>query len=236
MDSDDVVLPEYVQSLVRTLEINGTDAAVCGFYFWSRGKQEPCCGESAPGIYGCDKYMLRFLEDWSCSLLWNKIFRRESVGNIRMEEGHRVDDEFFTYQVCLNCNTVAVTDQPLYLYRLRASSAMQDMASVQEKIMLDRIAYNVVRYRHISEKMPHLEEAYFASTLDTLARYWHHSKNMLTAQKAIRTWVKQHTGRIWKLLIPLRQKLGYLKCFYLSKPAVMAEENSIQIELEAYFE
>lgn len=236
VDSDDVILPEYVRILVQTLETKAADGAACGFYFWSREKQEPCYGESTPGTYKCADYMLRFLKDWSCSLLWNKIFRRESVGNIRMEEGHRVDDEFFTYQVCMNCNKVAVTDRCLYRYRLRASSTMQDMNSVHQEIMLDRIAYNIARYGHIAEKMPQLEEAFFASTLDTLARYWHHSKDMPQAQQEIRNWVKAHTGRILKLHISLRQKLRYLNLLYLKKPMVMSEPNPIQMAQQEYFD
>lgn len=236
VDSDDVAEPDYVGHLVQSLEETQADAAVCGFWFWSRRKAEACTGETEPGAYSCEAYMLRFLQDWSCSLLWNKIFKRETIGDIRMEEGHRVDDEYFTYQVCMNCSVVAVTDRCLYRYRLRASSAMQDMASVQEKIMLDRIGYNTMRYRHIADKMPGLEEPYFLHTLDTLTRYWHHSKDMPAAQKAIRGWVKAHTGRILRLNLPLRVKLAYLKGLYLQKPTVMSEPNPIQMEQQEYFD
>lgn len=236
VDGDDAAESQYIGHLVQTLEENNADAAVCGFYFWKRSECGACTGETGPGVYSCEEYMLRFLQDWSCSLLWNKIFTREAVGGIRMEEGHRVDDEFFTYQVCMNCKTVAVTDRCLYRYRLRASSAMQDMASVQEKIMLDRISYNIMRYRHIADKMPRLEEAYFVHTLDTIARYWHHSKDMPVAQKEIRNWVKKHTVRMMKLRISLRRKLGYLNRLYLKKPMVMAEPNPIQMERQEYFD
>ncbi len=235
VDSDDVPEKEYIRHLVQTLEANHADAAVCGFYFWSRTITEACTCETAPGVYDCNAYMLRFLKDWSCSLLWNKLFRREVIGNIRMEEGHKVDDEYFTYQVCMNCHLVAVSDRCLYRYRLRASSVMQDMAAVQEKIMLDRIQYNVARYRNVSEKMPELEEAYFLHTLDTLTRYWYHSKDMPEAQQEIRNWVKQYTFRILGMRTTLRRKLGYLNQLYLRKPAVMSEPNPIQMEPGEYF-
>lgn len=236
VDSDDAVDADYVAHLVRTLEENDADAAVCGFYFWSRNGLKSCTGDTRPGVYDCDAYMLRFLSDWSCSLLWNKIFKKEAVGDIRMEEGHRVDDEYFTYQVFMNCGKTTVTDRCLYRYRLRASSVMQDMVSVQEKVMLDRIGYNTMRYQHIAMMMPRLEEPFFVNTLDTIARYWHHSKDMPAAQKAIRNWVNAHTGRILKLPVALRQKLGYLNRLYLRKPAVTAEPNPIQMEQQEYFE
>lgn len=236
VDSDDTVEPDYVDHLVRTLENARADAATCGFWFWCRSRSENRTGNTEPGLYGRDAYMLRFLQDWSCSLLWNKIFRRKAVGSIRMAEGHRVDDEYFTYQVCMNCAAVAVSDRPLYRYRLRASSAMQDMATVQEKIMLDRVGYITARYRQVSEKLPALEEAYFADALDTITRYWHHSKDMPAAQAQIRRWVRRHTGRILTLSMPLRRRLGYLKALYLRKPAVTAEPNAIAFDAQAYFD
>lgn len=236
VDSDDAAEPDYVRHLVRTLEEYRADAATCGFRFWSRSKAEIRTGDTKPGVYDREEYMCCFLLDWSCSLLWNKIFSREAIGSLRMAEGHRVDDEYFTYQVCMNCAAVAVSDRPLYRYRLRSSSVMQDMAAVQEKIMLDRVGYLTTRYGHIADRMPALEDAYFVNTLDTISRYWHHSKDMPEAQKAIRRWVKAHTGRILKLRLPLRRKLGYLRGLYLRKPAVTAEANPIQMDAQEYFD
>lgn len=236
VDGDDAVEPDYVGHLLQTLENAHADAATCGFWFWQRGGCEDRTGPTAPGRYDREGYMACFLRDWSCSLLWNKIFRRTAVGNIRMAEGHRVDDEYFTYQVCMNCAAVAVSHRPLYRYRLRASSAMQDMAAVQEKIMLDRVGYITARYQQVSEKLPALEEAYFTDALDTITRYWHHSKDMPAAQAQIRRWVHRHTGRILTLHMPLRRRLGYLKALYLNKPAVTAEPNAIAFEAQAYFD
>lgn len=236
VDSDDVVERDYVRILTETLENSNADAAVCGFSYLKRNGMKICTGLTAPGIYSCEEYMLRFLKDWSCSLLWNKIFRREAVGDLRMAEGYRVDDEYFTYQVFLNCGTVVVTEESLYRYRLRVSSAMQDMADVKEKVMRDRIGYNIQRYAHIAEKLPALEEDYFINTLDTLVRYWHHCRNMPHAREEIRLWVKKHTSRIVRLHIPMIQKISYLKLLYLTVPALEGEPNSIQTDTEELYQ
>ena len=236
VDSDDTVEDDYVRHLVDTLEENQADAAVCGFSFWSRSGRQTRTGDTVPGLYSCEEFMLRFLADWSCSLLWNKIFTREAVGTIRMDEGHKVDDEYFTYQVCMNCGRVAVSHQRLYHYRLRASSVMHDMAAVQERVMLDRIAYNVARYAKVSARLPQLDDAYFLHTLDTLARYWHHSKDMPAAQKQLRSWINEHFGRLLRANMTLKQKLSYLLAFYFRKPAVTAEANPIQADPDAYFD
>ena len=235
VDGDDLVAPDYVLHLLRTATENEADMATCGFYNLARtGAEVTECVET--GSHTHKEYLLRFLKDWSCSLLWNKIIRRDVIGDIRMEEGHKVDDEFFTYLVVMNCRKVAVTDTPLYYYRMRGSSVMQDMGPHLERIMLDRIEYVTTRYRNIVQKVPEIEAEFFLDALDTMSRYWYHSKAMPKAQKQIRSWVKAHTGRITRMNISVKKKLGYLYHFYFKKPAVMSEQNSIQMEDGAYFD
>lgn len=236
VDSDDVVLPDYVAHLVQTLQTSGADAAVCGFGFWSRADFETAAVETAPGLYTGEEYMRCFLRDWSCALLWNKIYRREVIGGLRMAEGHRIDDEYFTYQVCLNCRKVAVTDRCLYRYRLRGSSAVQDPTAKQEQLMLDRIGYITQRCVHIAGKMPSLEPEYFLDALNTITRYWRHSKDMPAAQKQIRSWINRHVARLLGMRLPLRQKLAYLKALYWEYPALVGEPNPISRDRDTYFD
>lgn len=229
VDSDDTVEPDYVKILLETM--GDGDMAMCGFYFRSRSGSQ--LDIVAPGSYDREGFMKRFLEDWRCSLLWNKIFRRESIGDLRMAEGHRVDDEFFTYQVALNCRKVSVTDKCLYHYRMRGSSVMQDDSAVKERMMLDRISYVTERYRIVGAEIPALRAAYFSNAADTLSRYWLHSLGMSFAQKMIRNWVMTHTV---PLLIMGKRGLVYLKCFLLTKPKYCGEPNPLQFAEDEYFD
>ena len=235
VDGDDAVDPRYVERLLETVQKGDGDIGVCGFYNWTKSGKAAVKPKNV-GSYSREEYLLQFLEDWSCSLLWNKIFRRDTVGNLRMAEGHKVDDEFFTYQVVMNCHNVAVTDLPLYGYRIRRSSVMQDMGSHQERIMRDRIEYVTTRYQNIAERIPQIEPAFFQDALDTMTRYWVHSKDMPTAQEQIRKWVKAHTGRILRLKLPLKRKLTYLYQLYIMKPAITAEPNPIQADSDKSFD
>jgi glycosyltransferase involved in cell wall biosynthesis len=235
VDGDDAVRPDYVKQLLTYVTDRNADIAVCGFCNWCRSgtKQVECHNTDE---YTGQEYLLRFLRDWSCSLLWNKIYRREVIGDIRMEEGHKVDDEFFTYQVVMNCSKVVLFETPLYDYRLRNSSAMQDMSPYLERIMLDRVAYITARYQNIANRMPQIEPDYFLDTLDTITRYWYHSKNMPEAQKRIRKWVKEHTKRIITMNLPWHIRLAYLKQLYIRKPTVMSEPNPLQMDAGEYFD
>ena len=235
VDGDDVVHSDYVNHLLKTVAQKDADIGVCGFFNLTKtGAEGVNCIKT--GHYTQKEYLLCFLQDWSCSLLWNKIFRREVIGDIRMAEGHKVDDEFFTYLVVMNAETVIVTDTPLYYYRMRGSSVMQAMGPHLEKIMLDRVEYVTTRYSNIAARLPEIERVFFLDALDTMSRYWFHSKDMPQAQNQIRSWINSHTGRILKLDISAKQKLGYLYHFYFKKPGVMSESNSIQMEDGEYFD
>lgn len=229
VDSDDWVEKDYVQTLLET--VGDGDMAMCGFYLCSRsGSREET---SAPGSYDREGFLRHFLEDWTCSLLWNKLFTRAAIGDIRMEEGHRVDDEFFTYQVALNCRKITVTEKPLYRYRLRGSSVMQNDGAVKERMMLDRISYVTTRYETVAAALPALKGAYFADAADTLCRYWTHSLDMPLAQKQLRAWALGHTTQ---LLLMGKQGLVLLRCFLCEKPRVCGEANPLQQAEEEYFD
>ena len=229
VDSDDTVEPQYVARLLDAL--GHGDMAMCGFFLRSRsGSKEETI---SPGSYDREGFLRRFLEDWSCSLLWNKIYRRSAIGNLRMAEGHRVDDEFFTYQVALNCKKITVTDACLYHYRLRGSSVMQDDGAVKERMMLDRIAYVTQRCAAVAAALPRLERAYFADAADTLSRYWIHSLGMHQAQKQIRAWAVSHMGQLLSLG---KQGLVLIRCFFLKQPAFPGEKNPLQMAEEEYFD
>lgn len=228
VDSDDTVEPDYVQVLLETL--GDADMAMCGFYLRNCTESRKVAIQA--GDYNRERIMRRFLKDWSCSLLWNKMIRRSAIGDIRMEEGHRVDDEFFTYQVALNCRCVAVSDRCLYHYRLRSSSVMQDDSAVKERMMLDRISYVTTRYERVSAAVPAVEKAYFTDAADTLSRYWIHSLNMPQAQYEIRQWVRRHSFR---MLTMGKGGLILLRCFWLTKPHICGEPNPLGLPEEELF-
>jgi hypothetical protein len=113
---------------------------------------------------------------------------------------------------------------------------MQDMGPHLERIMLDRVEYLTTRYSNVAQRIPEIEEEFFVDTLDTITRYWYHSKNMPDVQKEIRCWVKAHTKNILTMKLPLHRKLAYLHRLYWKKPAVMSEPNPIQMDAEVYFD
>lgn len=233
VDSDDLLCPEYVNHLLDALTSSGADIAVCSFTQFSRHHEVLCGDMEAPGIFDKNQYLSFFLTNWTCALLWNKIYRRDTIGAIRMVEGHRIDDEFFTYKVIINAEKITVTNKTLYRYRQRASSVMGNVGSNGKRILLDRIQYTKERYAYICERVPELKNQFFLNAIDSYARYWKICSGNPEAIREIRNWVKSHFSQIIRAEIPLRMKLGllYNLCFKepgTEQPSDLAAKQSLE--------
>ena len=235
VDADDMVEKEYVEHLLTALLEADADIAVCGYYDLTRTQRRvaPC---QKPGIYSQVEYLSCFLKDWSCSLLWNKLYRREVIGALRMTEGHKIDDEFFTYRIVMNSHKIIVTDTPMYGYRMRSSSVMNDILSNGERILLDKIEYIRVRYADVAERYPVLEQAFLADAVDSMVRHWRRSYNSPKAQAEIRKWVNAHVGKMLTMKMPIRLRLAYLYHLYCRKPKALPGAEAEKTDLADYFE
>lgn len=57
-------------------------------------------------------------------VIWNKIYNRNVIENIRFPENRSIDDEYWTYRVIANAKKLARIDEKLYAYRQRDLSIM----------------------------------------------------------------------------------------------------------------
>lgn len=235
IDGDDRIGKDYVMHLWQILKEADADISECGLYYWTKVGTEPIEIQYL-GVADRNEYLKRFTLTWTCALMTNKLFKRSVVGTVRFEEGHCIDDEFFTYQVVMNGQKVVSTDNPLYYYRIRSSSVMQNVGQQKERVMLDRVEYMTTRYQNIAKRVPEIEPEFFEELLHTMIRFWKHSKQMPTAQKQIRSWAKAHRSRIMAMKKPLRRRMGYLYRLMIVRPSIVAEPNPIQMDLKEVFE
>lgn len=167
VDSDDLVKKDYIYHLVEILEINNADISVCSFSNMYVNREDAVKMEKE-GYYSPEQYLERFLWDWKCGLIWNKLFRKELVQNIRFPEGHVIDDEFFTYRLVMNARKIVVEDIPLYRYRQRKSGVMKQRC--QKEMLMDRMGYFPERYERVVQKFPALNRHYLENLSDNIIR------------------------------------------------------------------
>ncbi|HBK03289.1 MAG TPA: glycosyltransferase, partial [Clostridiales bacterium] len=179
VDSDDYLEPDVYGFLAKTLEESQADAVQGAFREVYRGRTEekPLKPETLEGY----DYLLRFPKDFTCALLWNKLYRREIFAGVFFEEGHKIDDEYFTYQGFLRPRKLVCTDRVIYNYRKRASSVMASPESAEQRI-LDCLDSTAKRRQKIRACVPELSGVFDENYLDAL---WYLSGNVGNTERSL---------------------------------------------------
>ena len=126
IDSDDWIEPDFLQTLFDTMEQTGADIADCatrlvdedGKELSVRGVNEDETLDTVPALVRLVK------EDRVYQTVWNKLYRRTVIGDIRFEKGKYNEDDYFTYQVFDRAEKITVVARPMYNYLQRGGSIM----------------------------------------------------------------------------------------------------------------
>lgn len=174
VDSDDYLEPDAYPHLLKLIREYNADV-VRGAFRNKFRTHETLQNNDCPRICmtGTD-FLRRFTTDWTCSLLWDKLYRRKIFDGIFFEEGHKIDDEYFTYRGILNAECVVCDDRIIYNYRKRASSVMVSAASGSQ-ILLDRIDSLVKRRSRIHQEIPALAKEFDLHFLEMMIILSHDS-------------------------------------------------------------
>lgn len=167
VDSDDWLEPNVYGYMVEVLRSGKADAVQFSFRDVWRSRTEDrlaCTGRTA---VDSDEYLRRFTVDYTCALLWNKLYRRAIYDGIYFEEGHRIDDEYFTYQGFLRDRKIVLDDRVIYNYRRRASGAMNAPEAARQRLQ-DKLDSMTKRRKLVRKYRPKLRKVYDQTYLDGL--------------------------------------------------------------------
>lgn len=170
VDGDDFIEPAAYETMLAIMRRYGADLVQCGFREVYPDKREDRIALSKETVFGTKEYLARYTTDWTCGLIWDKLFRRTLFDDIFFEEGHRIDDEFFTYQGVMNAGKIVYAPVVIYDYRQRKSSAMRDPRA-REQMLFDRLEYLTTRRKKIVERFPDLKQKYDYAYLDSML-FW----------------------------------------------------------------
>lgn len=181
VDSDDFLEPNVYGYMLELLRSSGADAAQFAFRDVYQNRTEDQVTNPGRTMVDGKDYLVRFTRDWTCALLWNKLYKRRLYDGVFFEEGHKIDDEYFTYQGFLKPCKVVCDDRIIYNYRKRSSSVMNDPAAAEQRLLdcLDSIAR---RREKVLGIYPELRRAFDENYLDTI---WYLSENPGNSEKSI---------------------------------------------------
>ena len=157
VDADDILEPGAYELMVRELNASGADVIQCGYrdLYLNRSVDRVTLKERR--VFDAESYLRRYTLDWTCGLLWDKLYRRELFDGIFFEEGHRIDDEFFTYQGIMNASKILHLPEIVYSYRQRASSVTRS-PEAKRQIVLDKLDYLEKRRAKVLARFPSLKQ------------------------------------------------------------------------------
>ena len=179
VDSDDYLEPDVFGHMLRVLLENQADAVQCSFQDLYKSHTEPQILK--PCVLNEKEYLTRFTKDWTCALLWNKLYKRSLFDGVFFEEGHKIDDEYFTYRGFLEPCKVVFDDLVIYNYRKRASGVMSSPEAGEQRI-LDCIDSISKRRKRVLARWPELRKAFDENYLDAI---WYLSENPDSTEKTI---------------------------------------------------
>lgn len=130
MDSDDEVDSHWIERLVYDISTNNTEIAVCGYYVKHRDTQKI---DSKNTFSKCiterNEFIDRiFIHRDILPAIWNKIFLTDIIReyNIQFDKRYTVgEDLLFLVKYCLHINKAYIDSEPLYIYYINSSGAMQ---------------------------------------------------------------------------------------------------------------
>ena len=210
-DSDDAVPPDAYARMVSVLEEYAADAVQGSHREWTPdGKTERILTRQMQELDG-QAYMKLYTKDWTCGLLWDKLYRRELFDGVYFEDGHVIDDEFFTYQGMMNAGRVLRIPTCVYDYRTRGSSVTL-AETTQRRIILDKLDYLEKRRKHVLARFPQLRQEYDYHYLTMLvllsAEPSASSESIDQTKRMLKFYLRE--GRICKMEFSLFRKLAWL--------------------------
>ena len=189
VDSDDYLEPNVYGYMLETLQSCGADAVQFAFRDVYRDRTEGHPLEKA--VLNNKEYLQRFPKDWTCALLWNKLYKRSLYDGVFFEEGHKIDDEYFTYRGFLKPCTVVCDDRIIYNYRKRASSVMSSPEAAEQRI-LDCLDSIVKRRAAVIDRYPELRKCFDENYLDALHYLSGNAGNGESSLNQLKTHLKSY--------------------------------------------
>lgn len=127
LDGDDSLEPDFLMQLYLAAEEAEADVAICAYDRVEEESGHVLCREMQGFPQVCDlgeenSVNLAFLN----TALWNKLIRRDRIGNLRMPDFPVGEDAAFLLAIYSGCKTLAFVDQILIHYRVRATSVISN--------------------------------------------------------------------------------------------------------------
>ena len=141
------------------------------------------------------------------TIVWNKIYKREVLKNIRFPDGKYFEDEFFSDKLYLNSNKIHIIPDVLCYHRVLASSTMNTQRTENYLDLIDALKERLEIYLELeySEAEIYKVLIYLLEPYTRCARAKFSGKNRQRMQKSEK-FIKATSKKLIKGKLPLLKK------------------------------
>lgn len=237
LDSDDYLENDAYAFMINQIKKYQADIVQCCFRKIFTNKAEDRVTFKQETEMDATSYLSRFTKEWTCGLLWDKLYLRELFDGIFFEEGHKIDDEFFTYQGVMNAKKIVRVPKIIYNYRQRLSGVMLSESS-QQKIVMDELEYLSIRRKNVVRKFPELKkdfDEHYLNKLLILSKNFYISEEEMLKIKELLKMYYQEKNRI-SIAFGLKRRLMHLQYSSVSKLLKEKVQSVEGEEINSYYE
>lgn len=204
VDSDDRVLPQFLEKLYSAAREKNTDIAMCGTYGTSPAgdyfKNKNGDGyDTDEAVYDEVLQQQEVLNRCIFSayqVMWNKIYRKHIFDRWRFPAGMAFEDTWLLPHIYTESDSIACIAEPLYCYRILPGSAMNRKITMKT---LDRVEACYEMFRVMEQYKADTLCSAYRTIVTSLADIWLH----LTPQERRTPRMKECIGykrEAWKKL------------------------------------
>ena len=181
VDSDDLIEKNMIERLHQEIKKENVDIVCCGIKSRKNSKNEECYFELEDRIFTFEEYLSEMyfhktMQDETnivipFTVAWNKIYRATLFNNIRYPQGKIHEDSYIIHHLVYEAKKIKWINEPLYIYRERGGSIMQDKYSPKR---MDDFYALIDRVEFIQDKIDNcsLKNKIVAECLGVGRRHW----------------------------------------------------------------
>ena len=179
VDSDDYIAPTMLEYLYKALMNKEADIAVCNFlhFFEEDRKRDFSTNIQSEVLSGAEIFYSRKNERvygiWTVA--WNKLYKRETLGNVRFRFGKYHEDEFWANDIYQLDIKIVTIPECLYYYRQRDNSIMGKKSAARNLDIIEALQERIYIYL---KKPEYADQAY--KVLVFSLEYLAESKKLIT--------------------------------------------------------
>lgn len=157
IDSDDYINKRMYEILLNNMNDYNSDISVCSIkkVYESNEVYNSDITNKNISIFTAEEALRDLIEEGVLKqTVWNKLYKKSVIKDIKFEFGKIHEDEFWSYQVFGKSSKIVYTDEGMYYYLQRSGSIMDKPFSIKR---LDALEARYNRLNYIIQNYPNLE-------------------------------------------------------------------------------